>query len=179
MEKGLTPMEKTKIEELAAKVLADASYSDGAVDIIKIAQKKGFVIGNAVLKDNEDGFIIVDDKAKQVLGIDTSRLIGVNTKCELEDKRFIIAHELGHFLLHYNDKKDTMFAHRENIKGKNAEENDADYFAACVLMPEQQFKKTYKDIASQEDAAEKLAKAFKVPYDSARRRILEVSENDG
>lgn len=173
-------MEKKKIEETVADVLKTISYKSEnglEVDILEIARKYGFVVGNAFLDDKEDGFIIVDEGRKQVLGIETSRLIGVNADNTLENKRFIIAHELGHFLLHYDSREDgPMFAHRENVKGKNKDENDADYFAACLLMPQKAFLQQYNRLkeSGENEIAGKLAVLFNVPKSSAERRIDEV-----
>lgn len=99
-----------------------------SIDVIEVAKKLGFVVGNAGLSEDVDGFIIVDENKGNILGIDTNKLIGVNASKELAWKRFIIAHEIGHYILHYDKEKDNgMYAHREHKKGKNEIENEADF----------------------------------------------------
>lgn len=59
-------------------------------------------------------------------------MIGVNHERDLFTKRFIIAHELDHYILHGENKP--IFAQREKTHGRTPEENEIDFFAACLLM---------------------------------------------
>lgn len=180
-------MEKTRREEIELQVdtlFQKISYNNkqDEVDIIKIAESLDFAIGNAVLDNDDDGFILVQDGAEELLGIKTDKLIGVNSKQPLEWKRFIIAHELGHYFLHYlNSSKTGMFAHRDHRKGKNNKENDADYFAAALLMPRKKFSERYKELEekklSEDDIIFLLAEKFQVTPNMARRRIGELELN--
>jgi Zn-dependent peptidase ImmA (M78 family) len=63
--------------------------------------------------------------------------IGVNANDSYTRKRFTIAHELAHFLLHRNDihdgvLDDTLYR-SEHLSG--AQETEANKFAADILMP--------------------------------------------
>lgn len=52
-------------------------------------------------------------------------------------RRFTIAHELAHFVLHRNGNQ--LYVHRDMTNEgsfKNSIEQEADYFAANLLMPE-------------------------------------------
>lgn len=156
---------------------------NGYVDIIKIAQDMGFLIGNAKLSDDSDGFIIIDEKKDEILGLPTNKLIGVNANRSLGWKRFIIAHEIGHYILHFIDnavKLDGLYAHREHITGKDEEENKADFFAACLLMPKNIFSREFKQKKAENEKCEKweiaalLAKDFCVTETMALRRIDEL-----
>lgn len=71
---------------------------------------------------------------------------------EMGKKRFVIAHELGHFELHRNEIPSlscTDSAFREWSK-KNPREMEANYFAAEILMPEEIFKRSMagKDLSA-------------------------------
>jgi len=62
----------------------------------------------------------------------------VSTRFSYEVRRFTAAHEIGHFMLHPHIGDRTL--HREfPIEGMNAQrtpiEKEADYYAACLLMP--------------------------------------------
>lgn len=156
----------------------------GYVDIIEIAKSNGFLVGNANISDDSDGFIAIDENEGTVFGMPTSKLIAVNSNKSIEWKRFIIAHELGHYFLHYVDNAseyDGMYAMREHKKGKDDMENDADFFAACLLMPRNIFTKRFHQLKEQlkekEDVynlALLLSKEFLVTLVMAERRIQEL-----
>ena len=56
-------------------------------------------------------------------------------------RRFLIAHELGHLVLHYPPLRGkTMRAWQH---GEQAAEREADWFAAALLMPPTAFRKAY------------------------------------
>ena len=79
-------------------------------------------------------------------------------------------------MLYYFAQNTDLYS--ESKKGKDAEENDADYFAAALLMPKESFKRLYDKFKSDglNDTAIylQLASIFKVPFDSVPRRISEV-----
>lgn len=182
--KELDAMEKNIIETYAKKSIERIDYDGKMVDIVEIAQKYGFKILTTKMADNTDGFIVVNPDANKIFNISGTKFIGFNFEKTLEQKRFIIAHELGHYLLHYMaaNRDGEMFAKRENIKGKNDDEQDVDYFAACVLMPEEAFLKEYhalkKQKKNEEQIIEKLAELFVVEKESVKRRIGEVQGKD-
>ena len=180
MGKRLTNMEKKKIEQLTAELLnqfvEDTENEAGYVDIVALARHFGFEVGESKkLSVTENGFISVS-KDKQEL------LIGVNYYRTWEEKRFIIAHELAHYFLHYKDSKlsePVFLMHSEKIKGKNETENDADYFAACLLMPRDKFESAYKQAKNSYTHIEMidyLGGIFRTPRESIERRINELSD---
>lgn len=163
-------MNKKVIEKLANKILLEDDYYENQIDIIKIAERKGFKVCNAILKNKEDGFIMVDDTNHHLLGIPTSRLIGVNTTRSLETKRFIIACELGAYLL--QEKSEMVFAHR-----KICVKIDDDYFfGACLLLPKSLFQEQYAKLLSkgETDMVGRLATIFQVPCYVVYRCMREV-----
>lgn len=179
---GLNYMDKKQIEAQATALLKEYGYvfqKDDYVDIVKFVQYLGFIVGNAQLDDSEDGFLAIQasNMAKNGNGTSNDKVIGVNSQRSLEWKRFIIAHEFAHSVLHY--KTGEIYLHRENKKGKGNEENDADYFAAALLMPKESFQRLYNQFREEglnETAiCLQLASIFKVPFDSVPRRINEVS----
>ena len=173
MRKGLNKMEKKKIEDRAEKVLAAINYDSSEavyVDAVLLARFFGFTVDESnKLPATEDGCVTVSEDG-------TSKNILVNDARSFESKRFIIVHELAHYLLHYMGTG-TFFRHRENIKGKSNEENDADYLAACLLMPAASFKNQYnllKKGRSHAGTAIELQRRFRTPLESVERRIDEV-----
>ena len=104
------------------------------------------------------------------------KVIGVNVERELGWKRFIIAHEFAHSILHYQEGR--IYLHREHTKGKNADENDADYFAAALLMPRNSFRRVYTELTQKglhkKTICSQLAREYGVPLESVTRRIEEI-----
>lgn len=167
-------MDKKTIEERAERVLSVYGYNkaEAYIDSVKLAGFFGFRVYQLNdLPESEDGSIYIKEQ-------DDIKEITVNNNRSLEAKRFIIVHELAHYLLHYKSEVGFL-KHRENIKGKNLEENDADYLAACILMPEESFKSrynSYKKIYSGDNVKiiEALKKDFQTPDESIERRIQET-----
>ena len=151
------------------------------VDIIYLTKQLGFVVGNVDLPDTDDGFIYINKNEKDVLGQNNIQVIGVNACLSVEWKRFTIAHELGHYFLHFSENTDGLFAHREHRKGKGKKENEADYFAACLLMPRDAFTTIYKELSktniTKDDILSFLAYRFNVTSLMVERRIEELKLN--
>ena len=144
-------MDTSKIEKSVKDTLRSVKYtiSGCSVDVIDVAKRLGFVVGNAVLNEEDDGFIVVEEGRKEIMGIKTDKLIGVNSDRSLAWKRFIIAHELGHYVLHFKEKNlKGLYAHRDHKRGRDELENEADFFAANLLMPRESFENKYKDSES-------------------------------
>ncbi|NQX11833.1 ImmA/IrrE family metallo-endopeptidase [Microbacteriaceae bacterium VKM Ac-2855] len=92
--------------------------------------------------------------------------------------RFTVAHELGHYFLHYRFVQE----HKEygepaqvfNRGGRGRAETEANTFAASLLMPERQFRDAYRDLGG--DAFD-LADRFDVSPASARVRCAVLFPN--
>ena len=67
---------------------------------------------------------------------DTDTIIFTNTSSRLSREIFTLAHEIGHTILHFGDGVSFM-DDAVTISEKNADEKEqeANYFAACLLMP--------------------------------------------
>ena len=129
-------MNKRNIEQKAIYLLESTKYSSGEVDILTIAQSLGFVVGIAALPSNDNGFILIDHSKKQIyriIGLATDKAIGVNVHLDLQTKRFIIAHEIGHAVLGHGSSPRTKI--RYNQANFQLKEYEANLFAAELLMP--------------------------------------------
>jgi len=172
------------IEEKARQTLEDANdKNDAMVDIINIANNLGFTVYNVEMEDSEDGFILVNEKENNIFGQETSKLIGVNLTRSAEWKRFIIAHEIGHYILYYNEEKNNgMFAHREHKTGKDEFENEIDFFAASLLVPAERFKKNLNELKkanlTKKEIIFILAERFRVERKIIERRFGELGLNE-
>ena len=171
---GLSKMETKEIERRANEISSIARrynlIQNKRIDITRLARLFGFeVCETDRLSAFEDGCMTIssDSRTKQIL---------LNQLRSIEFKRFIIAHELAHYFLHYTPNTE-VFMRRDHIKGKDDEEQDADYFAACILMPKEDFKKEYdllKKHQTHRGTVLALQNIFATPTESIERRINEV-----
>ena len=169
-------MNKQNIEQKANYLLQSLKYNDGEVDVLTIAQTLGFVVGIAALPSNDNGFILIDHSKKQIyriIALPIDKAIGVNVHLDLQTRRFIIAHEIGHYILHYHSNP---FIRREFIYQVSREEIEADFFASCLLMPQKPFIRRYNELKdkdlSKEDIITLLQKSFNVPEEKVKQRII-------
>lgn len=126
-----------QVSEITEDILLNANITNAPVDIQAIAEQCNITIEEADLGDDISGVLVIhNDKA----------VIACNTNQGLQRKRFTIAHELGHFALHRNKKKDTVFVDKDFIIKKYRsnksytevelkQEQEANAFAASLLMP--------------------------------------------
>ena len=174
-------MDKGRIEKAANDALKKHRSKNGIIDVVGLARKEGFAVGEVEFDDDTDGIILVDTHADELMGQKTNKLIIVSKERTSAFKRFIIAHELGHYFLH--DKradKDShiLIASRDAKHGRSEEENEYDYFAACLLMPAEDFKKRGEALKNAgltvNDISCLLSEYYEVPARSAERRLEEV-----
>lgn len=74
--------------------------------------------------------------------IGETKIIFVNSNLYEPRKNFTIAHELGHHFLAHPLEDGAIICNKDTIFGndKPEQEKEADYFAACFLMPEKLMK---------------------------------------
>jgi len=114
----------------------------------------------------------------------TKTLIKVNSDIKFEErKRFTVAHEIGHYLLHnkldlevHNETSNSLnwFNSAEQQAKKGVQEWEANDFAAELLMPEAMIRKeTFKKIFSP-DLVKQLSIRFKTSMISIIYRLLSL-----
>lgn len=158
---------------------------DTETPILALACELGIVVGKGELSNTISGYIKVHNGEK---------LICVNKNETWEHQRFVIAHEIGHFLMDSkaidNASKEYMdiyFHSSYQIRREKSEQDSrADIFAAELLMPRELFIKKYNYYTNYKYNPYKkrmitigcLSKAFKTKASSVERRIYEIiSEN--
>ena len=171
-------MDRLALEETAEKVIQENNVDpSNGYDIVSLAKGMGFYVGTALLDENEDGFIMVNTEGTKLLGTEYNKIIVVNDSRDLDLKRFIIAHELGHYVI--NGKDSEIFAHRKKEGDERADnEQEVDYFAASLLMPKSAFSAKYKQLCAEgkgiAERVVKLKNIFRAPMESVLRRIEEL-----
>lgn len=102
--------------------------------------------------------------------------IAVNSQITyLPKKRFVIAHELGHFRLHkntrlFNCEKEVFF----NWQAKGSQESEANIFAAELLMPEIFFKRFVTGKMISLNLLSETANYFKTSLTSTAFRYADI-----
>ena len=152
-------------------------------DVVKMARQFGFAVHNfRTIPKNVIGFMFLNMDKKMSRMVKSDKLIGLNFYHDEPHKRFAIAHELGHFFMHYEickNKENPVFFHiRDNEEGI---EGEACKFAAMLLMEKDLFSENY--YAFSENNFEEitiirfLSEKFQTPQVSVRRRIQELRLN--
>lgn len=164
------------MEDISRRILEELdSYQGDVVPIVEIAKRMGFKIYQSRLESKLSGFIAVDEKIKKKLGSD--KVIFVNINDELGHQRFVIAHELAHYLFDYDMESDEKEYYNTYFKNSHKSFNEirANQFAANLLMPREQFLQELKSIELVSmDSIKELQKKFEVQEKAIFKRILEV-----
>ena len=108
-----------------------------------------------------------------------SGIITIDNKISLEgQKRFAIAHELGHYLLHKNmnqlhqcDEKMMLNWYRER-----SEESEANVFASELLMPEKMFSQYCEGKAPNFTTISELAGFFRTSFTATAMRYVTYTD---
>lgn len=120
-----------RIEQLADSLLKEVGINGPPVPIDAIVKARGIAVRQMDLKEIS-GLVVRDGNVT---------VIGVNKDHALTRRRFTIAHECAHALLHdgkeihYDKDYRVDFRSGESSLGVNVEEMEANFFAACILMP--------------------------------------------
>lgn len=173
-----------EIRKIANDILSMTNFYSGrcATPIVKIAKLFDFKTYKESIKDSGD--ININGDTRNKYGHD--KVILVNKEDELFHQRFVIAHELAHYLFDYlgnPNYTDTriMFADTyQKDKHETAQEKRASTFAAEIMMPKELFIKQY-NIAMREENNHMfiimyLSRYFETSIDSIEKRIMEVSK---
>lgn len=125
---------------------------------------------------NSDGKIIRGNK---------KTLIKVNSDIPYDEKRrFTIAHEIGHYLLHdklnleiHSENTNTLnwFKATEEQAKKGIQEWEANDFASELLMPEELFRKETKNKRFSPQLVRELSNRFKTSLTSTVYRLLSLN----
>lgn len=141
-----------------------AFQSRAPVDVKQIAERLGLQIYELDdMPPGASGKLYPDPNSRAGFSI------GVNKADSYTRKRFTIAHEIAHFILHRNDVAhgvldDTLYR-SEHLSG--AQETEANKFAADILMP----LPLLRSIAQHLRSVEELAKLFGVSTQAMSIRL--------
>ncbi len=165
------------IKKKIARLFRSAEVNSPPVDVARIAEILGVEIVEDELDDDMSGFLVVSGGAGK---------IGVNRQHHPNRKRFTIAHELGHFVLHASGTDETLFVdkkifnrNQEASEGVYKEEIEANRFAAELLMPERMVLDICEHEAMDIDLADdllicNLSRRFQVSQQALTYRLVSL-----
>lgn len=132
------------------------------VDIKAIVEENGIIVKEVDLPSTKSGYLTFEDG---------KWIIGVNKNHSSRRKRFTIAHEFAHYILHRSDKDyfaDTVFFRDEN---QTSIEYFANSFAAKLLMPDELIKEAIQNNIL---SLNELGDTFEVSLLAVRNRIVSM-----
>lgn len=173
------------IKKIATDILDNIGYysSRGATPIVKIASEFEFKTYKETLKDGRSGDIHINGDTKEKYNHD--KIILVNKNDEYFHQRFVVAHELAHYLFEFLGNPEYQNVNKAftdtycKDHHEKEEEKRANIFAAEIMMPEKLFVQQY-NIASKENNNRMfivmyLSRFFETSIESIEKRLTEVS----
>jgi Zn-dependent peptidase ImmA (M78 family) len=167
-----------KCETAANKIIAEQSIQGAPVPIFEIVKAMDLQLLEYNLGEETSGVLVVENGRGS---------IGYNPKDSYTRRRFTVAHEMGHYVLHSNANElfvDNFFLikfRKNNIytKEEYSQEQEANAFAAALLMPEDFINKELlnKDVSNVDegDFIEMLARKFEVSVAAMSFRLANLN----
>ncbi len=146
------------------------------VDIFKVATDLGFDVRGAEFEQKLEGIIIVNEHVEKIDGFDSNKVIAYNCFKDIYTKKFIVAHELAHYIEEKTNACDTkiVIAARDHVASysEDRKEQQMDYIAASLLIPKKDLCRFLNENTNM--SVLKVAERYKVSEELAQRRIKEV-----
>lgn len=168
-----------KLDQQAWRERLSSGQSGFEFDITTYLIEKGFDIVKADLPGNLTGILLTDETDKDNI----TRIIAIKDGFAKPKGRFIAAHEYAHFVLHKKDNLQFAFRDYDGLK-YSKEEQEAEAYARCLLMPYQllfPLCKAYKTVrddqkieTTMKDIVEVVKNTFCVSESKATTRIKET-----
>lgn len=165
------------IERIVNKIIEDNGIFEAPVNLEKICQVFDIEIEPIDADDNLSGFFVVGENQRKIIGFNKSH--------NENRMRFTIAHELGHFQLHFkgehkffiDNNNHKFFRNEKSSLGEIKREREANAFAAALLMPisllETELEKLHKQ-SDLKNIIKTLSKKFKVSEQSISYRLINL-----
>lgn len=150
----------------------------GILDLFEECERQGYKLLRYPLGEEANlGFVLKKDM---------DIVIFTNTSSRLSREIFTLAHEIGHVILHMRNSS-SFIDDDATISDRNADqiEQEANYFAACLLMPGDEVDKfldfeideyNQRNLSAMDIA--KLMSEFKVSFEMAINRLESLNKID-
>lgn len=160
-----------KINQIVNRILQENAVFDPPVPVDRLVKKFGIEIREGDLGE-VSGLLVRNSNAL---------IIGINSQQSGARRRFTIAHEFGHYLLHegisshFDRDYRINFRSAESSQATDVEEIEANYFSASLLMPKAFLDADDAIEALDSDAkVEKLAKRYRVSRHAMSLRLVNL-----
>lgn len=162
------------LEEKAERLLFDSECYSIPIKIEKCAEHLNIELKALELDGDVSGFILMKGKSAH---------IGYNKNDSKQRRRFTIAHEIAHYLLHAKDSnlfidKTEKILYRDvnSSTGEILKEREANAFAASLIMPQKLIIQEVEKIKNEnkESFILKLAKKFDVSVQAITIRLTNL-----
>lgn len=159
----------------ASSILKNNGLLNYPVDVEKLAKKLKITVTSEDLEEKVSGFLAIDE--------DNATIV-VNSNHHENRRRFTIAHEIGHFILHKGQMPlflDTNLKfYRSAVHNEHTIqiETEANEFAAELLMPQELIEEAIEDDAldiSDEYDLYQLSKKLKVSEQALTIRLVKLN----
>ncbi|MCH5158648.1 MAG: ImmA/IrrE family metallo-endopeptidase [Clostridiales bacterium] len=118
-------------------------------DVFQELSKIGFSTFGVKFKKPLAGMILVDENTDTIPTFASNKVIFYNGEYNLYDIRFIVLHELAHYIYEKstNKNKNVLIAKRDHTVSysEDVDEQEKDYMAAAMLLPLQIFIDSIKN----------------------------------
>lgn len=160
-------------------LLEDVGVTRPPIPVERVAEALGARVRYAPFEGELSGMLICDDDGQFVV-------IGVNSLHHPNRRRFTIAHECGHLRLHHRqtriDRSPLQVSLRDGTSSLaiDADEVEANRFAAELLMPYDMVKEDLADIEldiEDENALRALAERYRVSTQALTLRIRGMAKD--
>lgn len=167
-----------RIETITSKLLEDYAVERIPIPVREIAKNRGLEVKPYDLGETVSGVLVIKDG---------EGFIGYNFNDSKVRQRFTIAHELGHYELHYNPtERSTLFVDKQfkvafrnenSSTGEMQNEKEANAFAAALLMPKKfiikEIENRHLDLSDDKNL-QILAKSFNVSISAMTFRLINL-----
>ena len=152
-----------QIAELKAmELIASQEITEPVVPVFDIAKSLGLTLK----------FVKMPDELKEASGFlhKATKTIYINNDDPLTRQAFTVAHELGHYVLNHEDKE-TKILWRNTHEPQGPLEQEANKFAAYLLVPPKFLEKIMHDFGLTKNDVNLLARMFGVSQEMMKNRL--------
>jgi Zn-dependent peptidase ImmA (M78 family) len=169
---------KTSLNRLAAFIAGEFT-SQHFTQLETIAESEGIEVYYDDYEDDFDGMLVCDEDGNFHIHINITR---GNTPGSRRG-RFSLAHELAHYFIdeqriHLSSGQDAPHGSVHDFEHNDAAEEEADYFAGCLLMPVQSFRSVPAARKFSLDTILKLSNTFKTSVLATTIRFAECGTHE-
>lgn len=165
------------IQVLATDILSKYSEFALPINVKNIVQKLGIILKPFPLGDDVSGVLSLENGKSVII---------YNSLQSKQRRRFTIAHELGHYILHRNESNLFVDSNFKLFRSNNSSdtphkaflEQQANLFAASILMPkelvEREIEKIDFDFSKGDESLQYLSKLFNVSSTAMYYRLFNL-----